>query len=93
MSEADKIATDWKLSDKEKRQLLVQRDKLNLAVSIHDSLHRIFEGDGERANAWIRKPNSAFNGESALDVMLKGRLDEVQKYTKYKAYFAQQVLW
>jgi len=80
MSEADKIATDWKLSDKEKRQLLDQRDKLNLAVSIHDSLHRIFEGDGERANAWPAKFNRYFSGRSALEVMLDGNLMRVRQY-------------
>jgi len=37
----------------------------------------------ERAAAWIKKPNKAFGGESALDVMLKGRVDNLYAVRRY----------
>ena len=37
----------------------------------------------ERANAWVRRPNKAFGGESALDVMLKGRVDHLYAVRRY----------
>ena len=88
MSEADTIAKAWGLSEQEKHALLDHRDDLNAAVSIYDSLSLIFENDGRRADAWLRKPNKRYGGQSALDVMLDGRTEEVKKYLKYKSYFA-----
>lgn len=37
----------------------------------------------ERAAAWIRRPNKAFGGETALDVMLKGRIDNLYQVRRY----------
>lgn len=37
----------------------------------------------ERAAAWIKRPNKAFGGESALDVMLKGKVDSLYHVRRY----------
>jgi hypothetical protein len=37
----------------------------------------------ERAAAWMRKPNKAFGGASALDVMLQGRVDDLYHVRRY----------
>lgn len=37
----------------------------------------------ERAAAWIKRPNKAFGGESALDVMLRGRVDNLYQVRRH----------
>jgi hypothetical protein len=37
----------------------------------------------ERAASWMRKPNKAFGGASALDVMLQGRVDDLYHVRRY----------
>jgi hypothetical protein len=84
-SEADKIAKDWQLNDLEKRQLLDQPDAAPQVISIHDSLHRIFE-NRDQADSWIKKTNAAFDKRSALDVMLDGGIERVRKHLKYHLF-------
>ena len=45
--------------------------RLGHLLSIHAALRRLF-AEPERGYAWIRKPNAAFGGRSALDRMLAG---------------------
>ena len=85
---AHQIADDWRLSADEKAQLLDQPDRVIAVISIHDSLHRIFSEDTGRADAWIRKPNDAFLGQLALDIMLEGDIEHVRKYLQYHSYNA-----
>ena len=37
----------------------------------------------ERAAGWVKRPNKAFGGESALDVMLKGQVDNLYQVRRY----------
>ncbi len=37
----------------------------------------------ERAAAWVRRANKAFGGETALDVMLKGQVDNLYQVRRY----------
>ena len=37
----------------------------------------------ERAAAWVKRPNKAFEGESALEVMLHGRVDNLYQVRRY----------
>ena len=82
-----KIADAWGLNDLERAQLLNQNDAASQVISIHDSLHRIFE-NRDQANTWIKKPNAAFDKRSALNVMLDGDTEHVRKYLKYHIYNA-----
>jgi uncharacterized protein (DUF2384 family) len=45
-------------------------------MGIHKGLHYLFR-DPARGYAWIRKPNAAFGGQSALDLMLRGELSDL----------------
>ena len=89
------IAKAWQLSDSEAKKLLgIKEDvtanslltshterRLVLLTSIYESLHYLFQNT-EQANAWVHKPNNAFNGETGLFLMLssvKG-IDQVNKY-------------
>jgi hypothetical protein len=46
-----------------------QTERIAALLNIHAALRRIFS-DGDRAARWIGSSNVAFDGESALDVML-----------------------
>jgi hypothetical protein len=45
--------------------------RLSCLMGIHKALRYLFKEPG-RAHAWIRKPNAAFGGQSALERMLAG---------------------
>lgn len=48
-----------------------QRDRMAILIGIHKALRQLFT-DPSRGYAWIRKPNNAFEGKSAIDVMAQG---------------------
>lgn len=45
-------------------------------MGIHKGLRYLFK-DPARGYAWVRKPNAAFDGSSALDIMLRGELSDL----------------
>lgn len=45
-------------------------------MGIHKGLRYLFKEPG-RGYAWIRKPNAAFGGQSALDLMLRGEMSDL----------------
>lgn len=51
-------------------------------MAIHGALRRIFR-DPERGYRWVHKPNSAFEGHSALDVMLQGDIVDLMRVRTY----------
>lgn len=59
----------------------VDRDlKMRMAhlMGIHKGLRYLFK-DPARGYAWVRKPNAAFGGQSALDYMLRGELSDLAR--------------
>jgi cyanate lyase len=83
---ACEIANAWGLNDQQRKQLLNQPDATSQVVTIDDALYRIFEMNQVRANAWVKKPNAAFDKRSALDLMLSGDIDRVREYVMYQLY-------
>ncbi|PDQ18496.1 hypothetical protein CN311_24460 [Mesorhizobium sanjuanii] len=45
-------------------------------MGIHKGLRYLFS-EPSRGYAWIRKPNTAFAGQSALDLMLRGEMSDL----------------
>ncbi|WP_353476214.1 MbcA/ParS/Xre antitoxin family protein (plasmid) [Salipiger sp. H15] len=45
-------------------------------MGIHKGLRYLFR-DPARGYAWVRRPNAAFEGHSALDMMLRGELADL----------------
>ncbi|MEZ2132358.1 MULTISPECIES: antitoxin Xre/MbcA/ParS toxin-binding domain-containing protein [unclassified Sinorhizobium] len=45
-------------------------------MGIHKGLRYLFK-EPARGYAWIRKPNTAFGGQSALDLMLRGEMSDL----------------
>lgn len=58
------------------------RTRLANLIAIHGALRRLFD-DPNRAYAWIKKPNAAFGGMSALDVMLAGQITDILRVRRY----------
>lgn len=56
--------------------------RMSVLMGIHKGLRYLFS-DPARGYAWIRKPNSAFGGESALDVMMRGSIFDLQRVRSY----------
>jgi hypothetical protein len=56
--------------------------RLSNLIGIHKALRIIFQ-DAARGYAWVKAPNSAFNGRSALDVMLGGELTDLIRVRRY----------
>ncbi len=57
-------------------------ERISVLLGIYKALH-ILLPTAERANAWLRRPNKAFGGETALEVMLKGRVDHLYRVRRY----------
>ena len=60
------------------------RARMAILMGIHKGLRYLFS-DPARGYVWIRKPNAAFNGQSALDIMMRGEI------TDYKASLRARV--
>lgn len=52
------------------------RTRMAHLIGIHKGLRCLFE-EPARGYAWLRKPNSAFGGRSALDLMLRGETSDL----------------
>ena len=51
-------------------------------MAIYKALQILFP-DPDRADAWLRRPSRVFEGRSALDVMLGGRLQDIIRVREY----------
>lgn len=58
------------------------RQRLSMLVGIHKGLRYMFK-DPERGYAWMRKPNAAFAGQSALERMLSGDIVDLASVRNY----------
>lgn len=56
--------------------------RLSNLMGIHKALRIVFRDPG-RGYAWIKAPNRAFRGRSALDVMLDGELTDLMRVRHY----------
>jgi hypothetical protein len=59
-----------------------QKARLSNLMGIHKALRIIFRDPG-RVYGWVRKPNRAFGGASALDIMLRGELTDLMRVRRY----------
>jgi hypothetical protein len=59
-----------------------QKARLSNIMGIHKALRIIFR-EPDRAYGWIRAANSAFGGQSAVDVMLSGELTDLMRVRRY----------
>lgn len=62
--------------------LIDQKTRLSVLMGIHKAL-RILYTENERVYAWVKKPNAAFGGHRALDVMLGGYLTDLFRIRHY----------
>lgn len=56
--------------------------RLSNLMGIHKALRLLFH-EAERGYGWIRRPNDAFGGASALEVMLRGQLTDIMRVRHY----------
>lgn len=58
------------------------RARMAILMGIHKALRYLFT-DPARGYAWVRKPNAAFEGQSALDIMLRGEITDLVDLRAY----------
>ena len=56
--------------------------RLSNLIGIHKALRLLFKEKG-RGYGWIKRPNAAFGGRSALAVMLGGQLTDLMRVRRY----------
>ena len=56
--------------------------RLSNIMGIHKALRIIFS-EPQRAYAWIKAPNTAFDGRTALNIMLGGELTDLMRVRHY----------
>jgi len=57
-------------------------ERISVLLGIYKALG-ILLPINERANAWVKRDNTAFGGRSALDVMRQGRVDDLYQVRRY----------
>ena len=58
------------------------RTRMAMLIGIHKGLRYLFR-EPARGYAWIRKPNAAFGGQSALEIMLRGEIMDIADIRSY----------
>lgn len=58
------------------------RQRLSMLMGIHKALRYVFQ-EPERGYAWIKKPNLAFGGQSALQRLLAGEVTDLAAVRLY----------
>jgi hypothetical protein len=56
--------------------------RLSNLMGVHKALRIVFR-EPQRGYDWVRAPNSAFEGKSALNVMLGGELTDLMRVRRY----------
>ena len=56
--------------------------RISYVLGIFKALNTIYE-HAELADSWVRKPNAAFGGQSALDRMLGGQVVDLARVREY----------
>ncbi len=56
--------------------------RLSNLMGIHKALQIIF-AESERGYRWVKRPNDAFGGATALEVMLAGELTGIMRVRRY----------
>ena len=59
-----------------------QADRLSLLLGIHKAL-RILYSDAERGYVWIGAASDLFDGQSALNIMLRGGIEDIRRIRTY----------
>ena len=59
-----------------------QKTRLSVLMGVHKALRILFT-DKARVYGWVKKPNAAFGGASALDVMLGGFITDLFRVRHY----------
>jgi hypothetical protein len=57
-------------------------DRMSLLLGIHKALRIIFE-EPQRGYQWIKAPNEAFGGQSALDILRRGGMADIARLRSY----------
>ena len=78
---APQVWAKWKTGDIDRPDLDVQF-RMVILIGIHKALCCLFS-DPNQGYAWIRKPNKAFDGKSALDVMMSGKIEDMADIRNY----------
>jgi hypothetical protein len=76
------LVARWGIPDAMVAQLIDGEGRAAALLGIHRALRCIF-ADSDRALRWIGAPNEAFDGASALDLMLAGGLGGIQRVKAY----------
>lgn len=57
-------------------------ERISHILAIWKALRILFTVD-DRADAWMQRPNSFFDGQTALDVMLRGKVADIFEVRQY----------
>lgn len=57
-------------------------ERISVLLGIYKAVHILLPVRAQ-ANSWVKRANKAFGGETALDVMLKGRVDHLYRVRRY----------
>ncbi|MEO1169977.1 MAG: MbcA/ParS/Xre antitoxin family protein [Pseudomonadota bacterium] len=72
----------WKADGEPGRIDRDTKARLSNLMGIHKALRYMFR-ETQRIYGWVQRPNAAFGGRSALDIMLGGELTDLMRVRRY----------
>ncbi|MDX1515634.1 MAG: MbcA/ParS/Xre antitoxin family protein [Woeseiaceae bacterium] len=57
-------------------------ERISVLLGIYKAIH-ILLPEADRANEYVHRPNAAFGGDSALSVMLRGRVEHLYRVRRH----------
>ena len=72
----------WKAGEYRRSLSVDALERVSNILGIHKALGILFESKAQR-DGWVSRPNGAFGGASALEVMLGGRLVDLMRVRRY----------
>lgn len=72
----------WKADGEPGRVDRDTKARLSNLMGIHKALRYMFR-ETQRIYGWVQSPNEAFQGRSALDIMLGGELTDLMRVRRY----------
>lgn len=72
----------WKADGEPGRIDRDTKARLSNLMGIHKALRYMFR-ETQRSYGWVQRPNAAFGGGSALDIMLGGELTDLMRVRRY----------
>jgi len=82
-------STIYRWRKHEVKQLRIETlERIAHLLAIHKRLRLLFNRNSDLGKNWVRTNNKAFKGKPPIDIMLRGRISDLEMVRRYLEYAA-----